>query len=232
MNDSVQGDSVRQLRGEIARDGFAVSITRSALNRKNHESYYRNMIHFMEFENGVPSFEDAATEVEEFFWGTLYHPYPGLDYFADASQKFLYSAFKDTFGLIEKADWDGFNRWLSNNGNCLRSSDFKDVRRSSVLMQSLKWLYEFEDNLPSLRAVSTPELQGEIFKIERHIRNRRHSIRLLLDAWPEQAKLVDFKGQTPLMIAANHADFHLVELLLQRLDAITQLGRLLARGIG
>ena len=100
------------LRGEIARDGFAVSITRSALNRKNHEPYYRNMIHFMEFENGVPSFEDAATEVEEFFWETLYHPYPGLDSLADASRKGLYSAFKDTFGLIEKADWDGFNRWL------------------------------------------------------------------------------------------------------------------------
>ena len=215
------------LRGEIARDGFAVSITRSALNRKNHEPYYRNMVHFMEFENGVPSFEDAATEVEEFFWGTLYHPYPGLDSLADASRKGLYSAFKDTFGLIEKADWDGFDRWLSKNGNCLRHSDFKDVRRSSALMQSLKWLYEFEDKLPSLRAMTPPELQGEIFKIEQHLRNRRHSIRLLLDAWPEQAKLVDFKGQTPLMMAANHADFHLVELLLplSEIDVQDYLGR-------
>lgn len=215
------------LRGEIARDGFAVSITRSALNRKNHEPYYRNMIHFMEFENGVPSFEDAATEVEEFFWGTLYHPYPGLNSLADASRKGLYSAFKDTFGLIEKADWDGFNRWLSKNGNCLRHSDFKDVRRSSALMQSLKWLYEFEDKLPSLRAMTPSELQGEIFKIEQHLRNRRHSIRLLLDAWPEQAKLVDFKGQTPLMMAANHADFHLIELLLplSEIDVQDYLGR-------
>ncbi|ROH85700.1 ankyrin repeat domain-containing protein [Pseudomethylobacillus aquaticus] len=215
------------LRGEIARDGFAVSITRSALNRKNHEPYYRNMVHFIEFENGVPSFEDAATEVEEFFWGTLYHPYPGLDSLADASRKGLYSAFKDTFGLIEKADWDGFNRWLSKNGNCLRHSDFKDVRRSSALMQSLKWLYEFEDKLPSLRAMTPSELQGEIFKIEQHLRNRRHSIRLLLDAWPEQAKLVDFKGQTPLMMAANHADFHLVELLLplSEIDVQDYLGR-------
>lgn len=215
------------LRGEIARDGFAVSITRSALNRKNHEPYYRNMVHFMEFENGVPSFEDAATEVEEFFWGTLYHPYPGLDTLADVSQKSLFSAFKDTFELIEKADWDGFNRWLSKNGNCLRNSDFKDVRRSSALMQSLKWLYEFEDKLPSLRAMTPPELQGEIFKIEQHLRNRRHSIRLLLDAWPEQAKLVDFKGQTPLMMATNHADFHLVELLLplSEIDVQDYLGR-------
>lgn len=214
------------LRGEIARDGFAVSITRSALNRKNHEPYYRNMIHFMEFENSVPSFEDAATEVEEFFWGTLYHPYPGLDSLADASRKGLYSAFNDTSGLIEKADWDGFNRWLSKNGNCLRHSDFKDVRRSSALMQSLKWLYEYEDKLPSRRAMTPPELQSEI-KIEQLLRNRRHSIRLLLDAWPEQAKLVDFKGQTPLMMAANHADFHLVELLLplSEIDVQDYLGR-------
>lgn len=94
-------------------------------------------------------------------------------------------------------------------------------------MQSLKWLYEFEDKLPSLRAMTPPELQGEIFKIEQHLRNRRHSIRLLLDAWPEQAKLVDFKGQTPLMMAANHADFHLVELLLplSEIDVQDYLGR-------
>lgn len=215
------------LRGEIARDGFAVSINRFALNRRNHEPYYRNMLHFMEFENDVPSFEDAAAWVEEFFWGALYHPYPGLDSLADFSHTSLCSAFNGTFELIEKADWDGFDHWLSRNDNSLRGSDLKDVRRSSVLMQSLKWLYDFEDKLPSLRAMTPPDLLGEIFKIEQHLRNRRHSIHLLLDAWPEQAKLVDFKRQTPLMIAANHADCHLVKLLLplSEIDVQDYLGR-------
>lgn len=215
------------IRGEIARDGFAVALVRSALNRKNHEPYYRNMLHFMEFPNGVPSFEDAAAECEEFFWSTLYQPYPGLEVLEGAARKNLLVAFTETFWLIEKADWEGFKTWLEKNQKAFRNSDLKDARRNSVLMQSLKWLYESEDKFPILRAMTPPDLLQKVAKVERHLRNRRESIRFLLEAWPEQAKIADFKGQTPLMMAANHGDTELVGLLapLSEIDAQDYLGR-------
>ena len=215
------------LRGEIARDGFALAIFRSALNRKNHEPYYRNMLHYMEFPGGVPSFEDAATACEEYFWSTLYRPYPGLESVEGVAKVNLHAAMEETFGLIEKEDWDGFKAWLTKNKKAFHDSDLKDARRNSVLMSSLKWLYELEDKLPMLRMMVPGEVQGELFKVEQHLRNRRQSIRLLLEAWPKQAKIADFKGQTPLMMASNQGDRELVALLgpLSEVDAQDYLGR-------
>lgn len=214
-------------RGEIAQDGFATAIVRTALNKKNHELYYRNMLHFMEFPNGVPSFEDAATECEEFFWSTLYRPYPGLDPIDGAGKANLVAAIKETFGLIQNGDWDGFKAWMEKNKKAFHDADLKDARRSSVLMLSLKFLNEFELKLPMLRAMTPGHLQGELPKVEQHMRNRRVSIRLLLESWPKQAKIADFKGQTPLMMAANHGDVELVRLLVPRsnIDAQDYLGR-------
>lgn len=213
-------------RGEIAQDGFATAIIQTAFNPKQ-EFYYRNMLHFMEFPNGVPSFEDAATECEEFFWSTLYRPYPGLDPIDGAGKANLVAAIKETFGLIQNGDWDGFKAWMEKNKKAFHDADLKDARRSSVLMQSLKFLNEFELKLPMLRAMTPGHLQGELPKVEQHMRNRRESIRLLLESWPKQAKIDDFKGQTPLMLAANHGDVELVRLLVPRsnIDAQDYLGR-------
>lgn len=214
-------------RGEIAQDGFAIAIVRTALNKRNHEPYYRNILHFMEFPNGVPSFEDAATECEEFFWSTLYRSYPGLDPMDAVGKANLVAAIKETFGLIQNGDWGGFKAWMEKNKKAFHDDDLKDARRSSVLMQSLKFLNEFELKLPMLRAMTPGHLQGELPKVEQHMRNRRESIRLLLGSWPKQAKIADFKGQTPLMLAANHGDVELVRLLvsLSDIDAQDYLGR-------
>ena len=51
---------------------------------------------------------------------------------------------------------------------------------------------------------------------------------MLLAEWPEQANLADFKGQTPLMLAANEGDVELVHLLLEAgadVDAQDYIGR-------
>lgn len=217
------------LRGEIGRDGFATAIVRTALNKKNHEPYYRNMLHFMEFPNGVPSFEDAATECEEFFWSTLYRPYPGLEPIEGAGKANTVAAIDETFGLIQKGDWDGFKAWMEKNKKAFHDDDLKDARRNSVLMLSMKFLNEFESKLPMLRAMMPAHFQEELSKPEQHMRNRRESIRLLLESWPKQAKIADFKGQTPLMLAANHGDVELVRLLvslsLSDVDAQDYLGR-------
>ena len=200
------------LRGEIAKECFAVVLARNTLNPQNHEPYYRNMLHFTEFTEKPPSFEDAATKVEEFFWKQLYQPYPGLESFAGGTGEALLNAFKDTFEMIAQADWERFKDWLEENAKSFREDDFKDVRRNSFLMQLLKSLYRLED---------------EASKVEQLLRNVRASICMLLNAWPEQARLSDFKGQTPLMMAAHHGDHQLVELLLplSEINAQDYLGR-------
>lgn len=139
----------------------------------------------------------------------------------------LVAAIKETFGLIQNGDWGGFKAWMEKNKKAFHDDDLKDARRSSVLMQSLKFLNEFELKLPMLRAMTPGHLQGELPKVEQHMRNRRESIRLLLGSWPKQAKIADFKGQTPLMLAANHGDVELVRLLvsLSDIDAQDYLGR-------
>ncbi len=139
------------LRGEIARDGFAAAIVRTALNKKNHEPFYRNMLHFMEYPDGVPSFEDAAIECEEFFWSTLYQPYPGIEPMEGSGKKNTVAAIEETFGLIQQGDWDGFKVWMGKNTKAFQGTDLKDARRNSILMLSLKFLYEFESKLPILR---------------------------------------------------------------------------------
>lgn len=215
------------LRGEIARDGFATAIVRGALNPKNHALYYRDMLHFMEFPNGVPSFEDAAAECEDFFWSTLYQPYPGVEVFVGPGKANTIAVLKETFGLIETADWDELRDWMARNARHFRQKNLRDVRQGSVLMQWLKLLHEFENKMPMMRSMMPPELLGEFGKLEVHMQNRREAIRLLLEAWPEQARIADFKKQTPLMLVADNGNADLTRLLLPLSDINAQdyLGR-------
>jgi hypothetical protein len=191
------------LRGEIARDGFATAIVRGAFNPKNHAPYYRNMLHFMEFPNGIPSFEDAAAECEEFLWSTLYQPYPGVERFEGPGKANSIAVLDETFDLIQMADWDGLRDWMARNARHFRDDNMKDVRRSSVLMQWLKLLHEFESRMPMMRSMMPPELLDKFGKVDAHMQNCREAIRLLLEAWPEQARIADFKKQTPLMLVAE-----------------------------
>ncbi|MCB4361439.1 ankyrin repeat domain-containing protein [Quatrionicoccus australiensis] len=215
------------LRGEIARDGFATAIVRGAFNPKNHAPYYRNMLHFMEFPNGVPSFEDAATECEGFFGTTLYQPYPGVEPFEGPGKANFVAIVEETFGLIETANWDGLRDWMAGNARHFREDNLKDARRSSVLMQWLKLLHEFENKMPMMRSMVPPQLLGGFGKAEAHMQNRREAIRLLLEAWPEQARIADFKKQTPLMLAADNGSADLTRLLvpLSDINAQDYLGR-------
>lgn len=215
------------LRGEIARDGFATAIVRGAMNPQNHVPYYRNMLHFMEFPNGVPSFEDAAAECEEFFWSTLYQPYPGVEVFEGPGKGNISAVLKETFGLILTADWDGLRDWMARNARYFREDNLKDVRRSSVLILWLKWLTGLDDKMPLIRSMTPPELLPELGKLDAHRQNCQEAIRLFLEIWPEQARIADFKKQTPLMLVADHGSADLTSVLvpLSDINAQDYLGR-------
>lgn len=215
------------LRGEIARDGFATEIYRDGFIPQNQETYYRNMLGYMAFPDGEPSFEDTAAKCEAFFWNTLYQPYPDIERTDGVAAIQSKAILEETFGLIEYADWDGLRTWMRRHAKTFRNKKFNDARRNSVLLQWLKMLHLFESRLPALKASMPFEMHREIAKVELHLKNRRIAIHLLLEAWPEQATIADFKGQTPLMLAADNGDVELTQLLapMSDVDAQDYIGR-------
>jgi hypothetical protein len=67
------------LRGEIARDTFAIHVANQQVIPNNHEKYYRNMLAYNMIEGNtrkIPSLEDTAICVADYFWTDLYKPYP------------------------------------------------------------------------------------------------------------------------------------------------------------
>lgn len=215
------------LRGEIARDGFASELAEHGFIPQNQEVYYRNLIGYMEFPDGTPSFEDAAVKYEDFFWTTLYQPYSDVERLVVKSRQQYEDIFKETIALIANADWDGLRTWLKKNARNLSHRNMKEARRNSMLLLWLKMLNYFEKTLPQLKALTPFELRRDVDHVEQHMKNWRLAISILLESWPEQALIADFKGQTPLMLVIDSGDIKLTKLLapLSDIDAQDYLGR-------
>lgn len=193
------------VRGEIAREAFAVTIGHAGLNLQNDKRYHRQMLAYSEFPDGAPTFEDAAAECEEFLWSELYRPYPDVERKEGLAVIQYKALFLETLPVIKQADWDGLRSWLKAHKKKF-NMNLKDARRNSVLLAWMKML---------------PLLRSDIRA------NMRSVIGILLEMWPEQATIADFKGQTPLMLAADDGDVELVRLLapLSDVDAQDYLGR-------
>lgn len=199
------------LRGEIARDGFATELADHGFIPHNQEIYYRNLLAFTELTGEPPSFEDAAVECEEFFWDTLYQPYPDTDKIVAVSKAQLEAIFEETFSLILDADWEGLKAWLHSNAKRFRNKNIKEARRNSVFLSWLKVFNKIEQRL-----------RQETQKFEVFLENWRYAMAIFLESWPEQAKIADFKGQTPLMLALDKGDIELTRLLLPLSDVNCQ----------
>lgn len=209
-------------RGEIARDGWAAAIAVGGFMPWSHEPYYRSMLWFEMFPDGQVSFEDAAISCQNFFWTDLYHPYPGFEQEERLTKVVFEAVVGETFGLIEKANWEGLQLWMKRHAKNLRNANFKDARCDSVLLLWLKMLHTAEKNLPAIKADLPLHLVEAFQQVENHVLNRRKAIELLIQAWPEQAKIADFKGQTPLMLAADNGNAQLTRLLAPLSDVNAQ----------
>lgn len=210
------------VRGEIARDGFATEIATNGFIAQNQEVYHRNMAWHGMFPDGMAAIADTAVWCEEFFWNDLYYPYPGVPRMERLTQKVYEAVLAKTSELIEIADWDGLQLWMKSHAKQLRKANFQDARCDSVLLSWLKLLHTFESKLPILRTRLPQDMTGEFGKIKKHMLNQRKAIGLLLEAWPEQAKIADFKGQTPLMLVADNGDADLTRLLVPLSDLDVQ----------
>ncbi|MGV8868976.1 MAG: ankyrin repeat domain-containing protein [Janthinobacterium svalbardensis] len=194
------------LRGEIAKDAFAIEVANLGLIPNNHEKYHRNMLAYGMFQHQVTSLEDTAICVSDYFWDELYKPYPCIESAQPLAKEQAKTFIQEALPIIIEGKWDALKQWMRRNAKTLKQGTIREVRSNTVLMAWLKMQDEFARQLPILRAAVSSDLQGEVSKMERGLAHWRHAIHLLAEAWPKQVNMADFKGQTPLMMVADASD--------------------------
>jgi hypothetical protein len=216
------------LRGEIARDGFALVIEQppTKFDLKNYEYYFRNMLAYGGFEwTGIgrsPTFEDVACEMSSYFWETLYWPYSN-EIIAQPLSKHQYEEFiQSTQPLIESGNFESLHHWFNKHPG-LKNTKFKEVRGNTALMIWMKMLYELEKRKPLLDYSLKICGQGKADGLLNFMSNWRKAICLMIGVWPRLVNVQDFKLQTPLMLAANHGDIVVLQKLLdENSDVMSQ----------
>lgn len=206
--EACQEYSFGPLRAEIARDCWALLIT-NGFNTKKQEKYYLSMVHFLGFDGPPEPFLDTAAWIERFFWDTLYKPYPGFEREPDPARDDKNIASMLTNTAMEK-DSTIFENFLSKAANC-RNRTLFGVRKESFLQLLVKLVLELSMAFKRSGKVNNAVMQ-----------NLRRSISVLVAKWPGQAKLADFKGQIPAMLAANAGEYELLMVLLPASDLATQ----------
>lgn len=210
------------LRGEIARDGFATDLILNGFVQNNQEIYYRNMLAYMDWSNGPTYFEDAAVGCESFFWDTLYQPYPDVDKLVSISKKQIEKISIEPTALVFEAKWDELNAWLERNAKHFSKKNLRVVRQDSLLSLWIKAYQNLNKNMPQFKLDFLNELGNEFEKYELMQKNWRVAIQYLVEAWPEQARISDYKNQTPLMLVAENGDVGLTKLLIPLSDINAQ----------
>lgn len=199
------------LRGEIARDCLAVEVANQKLIKNNHEKYYREML-----AGGIvkgsepPAIEDTARWAADYFWNTLYKPYPGAEHLAPMALEHA----KESTTLLISGDLEGLHSWMECNRKKLTKA-LPIVTGDSLLALWIKARTEFLRKLPVVRQMTPAELQGELHKVENMLEGWRQAISMLAQKAPKQLNIADFKGQTPLMLMAEAGDTDLVRIMLQ-----------------
>lgn len=204
------------LRGEVARDCFALAVANGKLIPNNHEKYYREMLAggMMADCQDVPRMEETARWVSEYFWATLYRPYPGITPERRRSSEMLENMYNDLIPLLMSGDQDVLRKWISNNRSLLKSP-LPDVEGNSVLMGLIKTRTQYSFRIPPMRQRIPLDLQDELRKFEPMLVHWRQFLGQLATESPIQLNMADFKGQTPLMLMAEDGDTELVTVMLQ-----------------
>jgi hypothetical protein len=206
------------VRGEIARDAFAVVVERPPVGFSlgNYEGYMRNMLAFGALfpndDRSLPTLEDTACEVSEYFWENLYAPYPGERAEEPLSRRHTEAIVgTETMEIVLHADWEGLDAWMARNVE-LRDKRLRHVRGETVLMTWLRGLYQFRTQKSRIQELGAIE---DVAPMANTLaRNLREAILRVIKKWPKLVNLWDFKKQTPLLLAARNGDAAMVEVLL------------------
>lgn len=199
------------LRGEVARDAFAVEVADGKLIKNNHEKYYREMLAGGIFEgDGILPIEDTAREVAEYFWDTLYKPYLGVERMKPLALKKA----KESLKMLLAGEQEGLRTWIERNFNKF-NSQLPLATGESLLMLWSKGRTHLARPLPQMRMLTPIEMQPAFLRFRAMLEHWHQAIGLLSQKAPKQLDLADFKGQTPLMLMAEAGDTDLVRIMLQ-----------------
>lgn len=214
--DAVNDRNYGPARGEIARDAFALSVANQKLIHNNHEKFYREMLAggMMSECDQMPSIEETARWVSEFFWDTLYKPYPGVPAIVRGSSKQFDQAFKELLRLLEVGSEGELSQWIKTNRQLL-NSNLPDVDGNSVLLLLFKMRSSFVERLPIIKQMAPSKLQDDEDRFNLFLKKWRNFIGQLAKEHPKQLNIIDIKGQTPLMLAAQAGDAELVKIMLE-----------------
>lgn len=199
------------LRGEIARDSFAVQVADQKLIPNNHEIYYREMLAGGVIEEEkIPSIEEVAKWASEYFWNDLYKPYPGFERKRPVGIEELEPALR----VFISGDLNAIEGWVNLNHKKYNKS-LHYVTGDSLLLSWIKYRSHFQGQLPKMKRVAPMDMQPELERMERALEVWRHAIRYLVQKATKQINITDFKGQSPLMLAAEAGDPELVQAFIE-----------------
>ncbi|MEG2468683.1 MAG: ankyrin repeat domain-containing protein [Comamonas sp.] len=205
------------LRGEVARDCWAVELANQKLNANNQETYYRAMLAggMMVDCEEIPPLEETARWVADYFWDTLYKPYPGVPAEVRRVKGEIEKLFKELMPAFMSGDQGALQSWIKANRSLLKSQ-LPDVEGNSVLMALLKLHNLFKQKLPLMRQMIPTELVHEVQRFESMLANwQQFFVQLAVDSPLKQLNMPDLKGQTPLMLMAEDGDTEMVRVMLQ-----------------
>lgn len=203
------------LRGEVARDCFALEVANRKPNANNHEKYFREMLAGGMFEgsNEMPTLEEAARGVSAYFWNTLYKPYPGFPVEKRRASGLLEGVVEGLMPMLMSGDQGPLQEWIKEN-RALLNSTLPDVEGNSVLMALIKMRSFFVQNLPLVSRIASTEFMEEAHRFEAMFIHWRQFLGQLAKNCPSQLNIGDLKGQTPLMLMAEDGDTELVKVML------------------
>jgi len=219
FNEALQAAQERNygpLRGEVARDCFAVELANQKLVVNNHGRYFREMLTggMLGDNEQIPPIEEVARSVFGYFWDSLYKTYPGVPAERPRSLKIFEEMINDLIGLFLGGDQVGWIDWIKANRNYLKSN-LPDVEGNSVLMLMVKMHLGFQKRLPWLQQVAPPEVLADLQRFDTMLKHWRQFIKQLAEMAPKQLNIRDLKGQTPLMLSAEDGDTELVLTMLK-----------------
>lgn len=197
--------------GEAGRDGLACAVANQRLLTDNHNPYYRAILQgdVVDCSDHIPSIQDVARQAAEYFWNTLYKPYPDVEAEQQRSLAETQKIFRGLMPLFQSGDQAGMQKWVKSHRK-LFASRLPDVDGNSVLMALLKIRAHFQ----AVPQWALQEQQAEAWSAM--LKNWQWLIgHIAQQATPKQLDLQDLKGQTPLMLMAEDGDTELVAVLLQ-----------------
>lgn len=210
------------LLGDVGRDCFAMAVVVPPKGVKrgeivtNHEKYYRAMLAggIMADCEEIPLIEDTARWAYNYFWDTLYKPYPGYPAQKPQSVELFQKLFLDLLPLFKSGDQAGLKTWIKSNRQLLKSN-LPDVEGNSVLMALMKLHSGHVRIFPMLQRDIPSELRDEGERFGNMLEEWKTFIALMVKESPKQLDIADLKGQTPLMLMAEDGDTEMVRTLLQ-----------------